>query len=96
MSTGKVVLGVIAGAATGALLGILYAPARGAITRRSICLKGEQGLDDLKDKFNEYIDKITDRFEKVKDDVNELVDEIKDKVEKVEKDQKDITNIEKK
>ena len=74
MSTGKVVLGVIAGAATGALLGILYAPARGAITRRAICLKGEMGLDDLKDNFNELIDTITDRFEKVKDDVNDLVD----------------------
>jgi gas vesicle protein len=48
MSTGKVVLGVIAGAATGALLGILYAPARGAITRRSICLKGERDIDGLK------------------------------------------------
>jgi len=74
MSTGKVVLGVIAGAATGALLGILYAPARGAITRRSICLKGEMGLDDLKDNFSEFIDTITDRFEKVKEDVNDLVD----------------------
>ena len=92
MSTGKVVLGVIAGAATGALIGILYAPERGAITRRSICLKGERGIDDLKDKFNDFIDTITDRFEKVKDDINDLVDETKDKVEK---DQKDITNTEK-
>jgi len=92
MSIGKVVLGVIAGAATGALFGILYAPEKGIITRRSICRKGERGLDDLKDKFNEFIDTITDRFEKVKDDVNDLVDEIKDKVEK---DQKDITNTEK-
>jgi len=32
------------------------------------------GLDDLKDNFNELIDTITDRFEKVKDDVNDLVD----------------------
>ena len=92
MSTGKVVLGIIAGAATGALFGILYAPARGVITRRSICLEGERGLDDLKDKFNEFIDTITDRFEKVKDDVNDLVDEIKDKVEKDKKDQTNTEN----
>ncbi|HZK69106.1 MAG TPA: YtxH domain-containing protein [Paludibacter sp.] len=48
MSSGKVVLGVIAGATTGALLGILYAPTRGAITRRSICLKDERDIDGLK------------------------------------------------
>jgi len=95
MSTGKVVLGVIAGAATGALLGILYAPARGSVTRRSICRKGERGVDGLKDKFSEFIDTITDRFEKVKDDVNDLVDEVKDKVEEVEKDQKDLKTAKK-
>ena len=32
------------------------------------------GLDDLKDNFSEFIDTITDRFEKVKEDVNDLVD----------------------
>lgn len=88
MSTGKVVLGVIAGAATGALLGILFAPARGTVTRRTICRKGEKEVDALKDKFSDFVDSITERFEKVKDDVTDLVDEVKVKVEEVEKDQK--------
>ena len=88
MSTGKVVLGVIAGAATGALLGILYAPARGSVTRRSICRKGERGVDGLKDKFNEFVDTITERFEKVKEDVTDLIEDVELKVEEVEKDQK--------
>ena len=39
MSTGKVVLGIVAGAAIGALLGVLYAPAKGVVTRRTILQK---------------------------------------------------------
>ncbi|ADQ80804.1 hypothetical protein Palpr_2674 [Paludibacter propionicigenes WB4] len=88
MSTGKVVLGVIAGAATGALLGILFAPAKGAVTRRSILRKGEREVDALKDKFSDFVDSITERFEKVKDDVTDLIDDVESKVEEVEKEQK--------
>jgi len=88
MSTGKVVLGVIAGAATGALLGILFAPAKGAVTRRSILRKGEREVDALKDKFSDFVDSITERFEKVKDDVTDLIDDVELKVEEVEKDHK--------
>jgi len=46
MSTEKVVLGVLAGAATGALLGVLFAPAKGTVTRRAIVRKGERQVDD--------------------------------------------------
>jgi len=88
MSAGKVVLGVVAGAATGALLGILFAPARGSVTRRSICRKGEHEVDALKDKFSDFVDSITDRFAKVKDEVSDLIDDVELKVEEVEKDQK--------
>ena len=88
MSTGKVVLGVVAGAAVGALIGILYAPARGAVTRRTIYRKGEHEVDALKDKFSDFVDSITEKFERVKDEVNDLVEDVIDKVEEVEKDQK--------
>jgi len=88
MSAVKVVLGVLAGAATGALLGVLYAPARGSVTRRNIYRKSASEVDALKDKFNDIIDNITDRFEKVKDEVTDLVDEVKDKVEEAEKSKK--------
>lgn len=75
MSTVKVVLGVVAGAATGALLGVLFAPARGAVTRRSILRKGERQVDTLKHSFNEFIDSITEKFDNAKEDMADLADE---------------------
>ncbi|GHN03083.1 hypothetical protein WSM22_45720 [Cytophagales bacterium WSM2-2] len=50
MESGKVVLGVIAGVAIGAVLGILFAPEKGSVTRGQILGKGEdfaKGFDDF-------------------------------------------------
>ncbi len=41
MSSGKVFLGILAGAAAGALAGILFAPEKGSKTRKKIVKKGE-------------------------------------------------------
>lgn len=75
MSTTKVVLGVVAGAATGALLGVLFAPAKGAVTRRSILRKGERQVDELKHSFNEFVDSISAKFDKVKEEVVDFAEE---------------------
>jgi len=88
MSTGKVALGVLAGAAAGALLGILYAPAKGAVTRRTIQRKSGHEVDALKDKFNDFVDSMTQKFDKTKDEVNDLVEEVKVNLIEVDKDQK--------
>ena len=88
MSTGKVLLGVVAGLAAGALLGVLFAPARGAVTRRSILRKGERQVDDLKHSFNEFIDSITDKFDKVKEEVVDFAEEAMNGAEAVEKEVK--------
>ncbi|MCB0374685.1 MAG: YtxH domain-containing protein [Saprospiraceae bacterium] len=63
MKTGKVLLGVLAGAAAGALLGVLLAPDKGSATRRKIVRKGEEYLDDAKDKLSEFIDDAKSRFD---------------------------------
>ena len=74
MSTGKVFLGVLAGAAAGALAGILLAPAKGSETRRKILQKGEYYKDAVKEEFNQLIDVITGKFEKVKTEVSDYAD----------------------
>jgi len=48
MSTGKVVLGLLAGMAAGAVLGILLAPEKGSDTRGKISKKGKDYTDSLK------------------------------------------------
>ncbi|MDD5186123.1 MAG: YtxH domain-containing protein [Paludibacter sp.] len=82
MSTAKVVLGVVAGAAVGALVGVLFAPSKGTVLRRTIYRKGEREVDALKDKFNDFIDSISEKFEKVQEDVNDLIEDAEVKVEK--------------
>lgn len=71
MSSGKVLLGVLAGVAAGALLGILFAPEKGSTTRRKIVSKGEEYVDDLKEKFGEFVDKVAEKFETAKEEAKE-------------------------
>lgn len=70
MSSGKVLLGVLAGVAAGALLGILFAPEKGSVTRKKILDKGEDYADALKNKFNEFVDHVSDKFEGVKENLS--------------------------
>lgn len=85
MSAGKVLLGVLAGVAAGALVGILFAPAKGSRTRRRILKKGENYADGLKEKFNEYVETISEKFEQVKEEVSALAKKGNDKLEEAEK-----------
>lgn len=75
MSTGKVLLGVLAGAATGALLGVLFAPHKGSVTRKKIVRNTGAFADGVKGKINDLLDDITEKFDKVKEEVSEFADQ---------------------
>jgi len=79
MSSGKLLLGVVAGVAAGALMGILFAPEKGSVTRRKISKKGEDYVDSIKGKINEVVEKI---FKKI-EEVTEEVEKVKPGAEKV-------------
>ena len=72
MRSGKILLGVLAGVAVGASLGILFAPARGSSTRRKISRTSDEYADELGEKFNEFSDSIRDKFQKVRKGVTEV------------------------
>ena len=71
MSNGKVILGVLAGVAVGAILGILFAPDKGCETRKKIAKKGADVADDLKNKMNDFVTELTDKFESALKEVKE-------------------------
>jgi gas vesicle protein len=86
MSSGKVFLGLLAGVAAGALLGVLFAPDKGSVTRKKMTKKGEDYAESLKEMFNEFLESITDKFEHVKEDVSDFTEKSKSKTEKAERD----------
>ncbi len=85
MSSNKVLLGVLAGVAAGALVGILFAPDKGSRTRRNIVRKGEDTVEDLKDQFDDLLETFTDKVESAKEDLEALISKGKSKYEAVKK-----------
>jgi len=75
MNSGRVALGLLAGVAAGALLGVLFAPEKGSVTRRNIAKKSEDYVDDLKVKFQDFLETVTERIEKVKENATEFAEE---------------------
>jgi gas vesicle protein len=86
MSTGKVVLGILIGAAAGALLGVLFAPDKGTVTRKKIVSKGEDFADGVKEKINEILESIYENFDKVKKEVSDLTHQDQENAEEVKAD----------
>lgn len=90
MNTQKVLVGVLAGLAAGALLGVLFAPDKGTETRKKISLKGSDSIEDLNDKFDEFLGMLRNKFENVKEDANSLANKGASKVEEFKKDAKNV------
>ncbi len=81
MNEGKILLGVLAGAATGAVLGVLFAPDSGANTRKKIMRKGEDYAGDLKSQFNDLASSLNDGAAGFKEEISHLVSNTKSKIE---------------
>lgn len=89
MSTGKVVLGTLAGLAIGAIAGILFAPEKGSTTRKQIMDKGNDFVDKAKSKYDEIRDSVAETIESTKNDAENLADKGKARFDETKKDVKD-------
>ncbi len=81
MGSGKVLLGVLAGVAVGATLGILFAPDKGSNTRKKISSKADDYSEELEEQFNDFIKNVTRKFEEMKDEAGVMVEVGKHKAE---------------
>ncbi len=74
MKSGEILLGVLAGAAVGAAIGILFAPDKGSVTRKKITSKGEDYLEDLENKFQEIVDGVNNQINKLKEEAQKYTE----------------------
>lgn len=72
MSSSKVLVGFLAGAAIGALAGVLMAPDKGSETRKRIAGKAGDLTDSVKKTFGDFIDNIRGVYSEAKDDAEDI------------------------
>lgn len=77
-SASKFLIGFIAGAAAGAIAGILLAPDKGSETRKKVAEKAKKVKDDFEKSFSGQVDDLKDYF-------NKSVEETKSRVKKAGK-----------
>jgi gas vesicle protein len=83
MKSGKVALGLLAGTAIGALMGILFAPEKGSVTRKKISCKCNDMANEVGGKINSMADTINNTIDEAKSTSENLVAKAQGKIEDV-------------
>jgi gas vesicle protein len=73
-NSGKIIAALIAGAAVGAAIGILFAPDKGSETRKKMAGSGEDFVETLKAKFGEMIDGVKKEVNSMKNEAGEFAE----------------------
>jgi gas vesicle protein len=62
MAKNNVILGLLAGAAAGAVAGILLAPEKGSETRKNLSRRSRDTVDGIRGKVNDLVDTVADKY----------------------------------
>jgi gas vesicle protein len=81
MSTSKVILGIAAGTALGAVLGLLYAPDSGIETRKQLTQKKDDILDSLKTRFQDFLITAASELDVVKQEAEDMIVKAENKIQ---------------
>lgn len=81
-------LGIIGGAAVGATLGILFAPAKGTVTRRRIAKTTRDIKNNVTDKLEEIVESAETLIEEIKENATDCFGKVEEEVEEVIKGKK--------
>ena len=84
-----IVLGLLAGAAIGSLLGVLFAPEKGVETRKRLRRKAEDLRDEALDHYEHFRDGALEHYEKISGKVKHGANKMKHDAEKVVADVKE-------
>lgn len=85
MKTGKILLGVLSGAAAGAAVGLLFAPKKGSDTRRGIADKSNEYINGTRTRINDLMNDVSHKFDSVKSKAMGHKKEIQHQMENDEK-----------
>jgi len=69
INNGKIIGALLIGAAVGGILGVLFAPEKGSVTRKNILAKGEGIRDSIKEKFNGMMENAKEELAEVEKEV---------------------------
>ncbi len=73
MKSSKTIVGLVAGLAVGATLGVLLAPEKGEKTRKKIVSKTKETKAKLKEGFDELLGTVSDKYSSLIKDGKELL-----------------------
>ena len=81
MSAGRMILGGMIAFGTGVVLGVLFAPEKGSVTRKKLAKQGTRNLDALEKAAGGYVDAIEEKFESAKEAAAGITDKVMDAVD---------------
>ncbi len=84
MKSDKLAVGLLVGVSAGAILGILVAP-KIASAKRKMSGKKVDFADELKEKFDDLFESVTEKFKKVQKETSEFIEQEKQKIDELKK-----------